>query len=355
MPKRRRVARMASTLMLREESHRRATLLGIAALLLMSTSPVFGHHLPPVGQALFSGIDHVGALCLTALHLLLTPVHSTFHVVLFAGLAFAVFDRVRAWYRLTHALAPLAVTRPQLGDPFWRAARTVGFAPHRLAIVAGLPNPAFTAGLTSPRIYLARELGSRLNAAELQAVIAHEAAHVRRYDPLRLSVLRALACTLFWLPALRRLAEDMADEAEILADDEAAAIQPLALASAILALAKWPGVPLRATTGFYRHDLLERRVRRLAGEAVPAFSHVTRRSLIGAAVALSFVWATGVAMMHPLPVVSPETNASAHHCAHDRVSAWTHLFCLNAGSGAERECPHFEAMRHAGAQHRGVS
>lgn len=351
MLKSRRVVRIASTLMLREESHRRATLLGIAALLLMSTSPMFGHHLPQVGQALFSGIDHVGAVCLTAVHLLLTPVHSTFHVVLIAGLAFAAFDRLRAWHRLTRALAPLDVIRPRRGDPFWCAARSVGFAPHRLAIVAGLPNPAFTAGLTSPRIYLARELATRLTSAELQAVIAHEAAHVRRYDPLRLSVLRALACTLFWLPALRRLAEDMADEAEILADDEAASIQPLALASAILALAQWPAVQLRATTGFYRHDLLERRVRRLAGEEVPAVSHVTRRSLIGAVIALSFVWTTSMAMMHPLPAVHADVNASAHHCTHDRVSAWTHLFCLNA-DGVKGECPHLEA-RHAGTEHRG--
>ena len=37
--------------------------------------------------------------------------------------------------------------------------------------------------------------------------VAHEGAHVRRYDPLRFSLLRAMACALFWLPALRRLAD----------------------------------------------------------------------------------------------------------------------------------------------------
>ena len=50
---------------------------------------------------------------------------------------------------------------------------------------------------------------------------------------------RILGCTLFWIPAFRRLAADMADEAEIDADDAAAAGQPLVLASAILSLAAW--------------------------------------------------------------------------------------------------------------------
>ena len=41
---------------------------------------------------------------------------------------------------------------------------------------------------------------------------------IARRDPLRLSLMRFLACTLFYIPALRRLADDLTDEAEIEAD-----------------------------------------------------------------------------------------------------------------------------------------
>src|SRR5439155_12889806 len=133
-----------------------------------------------------------------------------------------------------------------------------------LRIVRGLPNPAFTIGWLRPRVYVARELAGALPDAELNAVLAHEQAHVVRRDPLRLAALRFLACTLFWLPALRRLADDVTDEAEIAADDIAAGDQPLVLASAILRVASWRDLragPLGAigATGFTCRDLLERR------------------------------------------------------------------------------------------------
>ncbi|HEY0777356.1 MAG TPA: hypothetical protein VGD56_05250, partial [Gemmatirosa sp.] len=55
----------------REHRHRRALLLGIAALLLLSLTPVLGEHLFGAARGPLTGIDHLGALCLVALHLLL--------------------------------------------------------------------------------------------------------------------------------------------------------------------------------------------------------------------------------------------------------------------------------------------
>src|SRR6185436_14597908 len=71
--------------------------------------------------------------------------------------------------------------------------------------IHGLPTPAFTAGWFRPRIYVAASVVTSLSQAELGAVIAHEAAHVSRRDPLRSSLLRFLADILFYIPALRRL------------------------------------------------------------------------------------------------------------------------------------------------------
>ncbi|MEO7967100.1 MAG: M56 family metallopeptidase [Gemmatimonadaceae bacterium] len=343
----------------REQSHRRLLLLAVGALIILSTSPVFGHHLATKADALLAGRDHLGSVCLIAMHLLLAPVHRVFHLLLLAGAVYAVGDRVRAWRNLHSALRALDSRAPSPGDAIGLAATHAGVLPDRIRVVEGLPNPAFTGGLWRPRIFVAAELPDVLDEAQLQAVLEHEAAHVRRRDPLRLSLLRFLACTLFYIPALRRLADDLADDAEIDADDAAASnTTPLVLASAILTLAEWR-TRLRETTGailpipfativgfqpfhpLQRVDLLDRRIRRLAGESTPVGTHVTHRSLGAAAAVLVAVWVSGVMMAHPLPAETlPHVHATAH-CQHHGGFAVTHIFCLgfhSHPSGAP--CPH---------------
>ncbi len=322
---------LTATLTLREQSHRRAVLWAIASLLILSTSPVFAHHLALGAHTLRGGADHLGAICLTALHLLLAPVHYAFHILLAIGLAYGVWDRWHAWRSGVRALGALEAAVPSPEDDFWEAAQEAGLDPCRLRLVSRLPSPALTVGVVRPVVYVARELADELTRDELIAVLAHEGAHLIRRDPLRLSVLRFLACTLFWIPALRRLADDMADEAEILADDRAACGRPLVLATAILTLAQRHSAHLAEdvtipSAGFCHAHLLDRRVRRLAGQPVPARTHLTRRSVVGAFVALSLVWTSGLLMAHPLPF----TLASAHHshCEHRGESAIRHLFCL---------------------------
>ena len=334
---------LSAALTLREQSHRRAVLWAIASLLVLSTSPVFAHHLAIGAHLLLGGMGHLGAFCLTALHLLFAPVHYAFHALLALGLVYAAWDRWRAFRSGARAIAPLEAVVPLHEDSFWKAAEHAGVDPHRLRIVQGLPSPALTVGTLRPLIYVANDLASELTPDELASVLAHEGAHLTRRDPLRLSLLRFLACTLFWIPALRRLADDMADEAEILADDRAARGHPLVLATAILTLARRssdaPAGETAASVGFYRPDLLDRRIRRLAGEPVAARSHLTRRSVLGALVALSLAWTSGVLMAHPLP--STVTAHPATHCEHHAESALRHLFCLGEPfTRLARECPH---------------
>lgn len=329
-----------TALVTREDRRRRTVLVGFAALIVLSTSPIFGHHVAVGMDTLLAGRDHLGALCLTALHHLLAPVHYIFHVLVVAGLAYAVWDRVRAWLTVRRALAPLEAECPRPEDSFWRAARSANLDPGRLRVVSGLPNPAFTIGWFRPLVYVAAELAEWLAPDELAAVLTHERAHLVRRDPLRLSVLRFLGRMLFWLPALHRLAADAADDAEIAADDAAAVGRPLVLASAILALASWrtPPALVRASVGFYRPDLLDRRIRRLAGEEPAVTSHVTRRSIVGAALALGLVWTSGVLMAHPM---SSERPGALAHCIHKGEWATSHLFCLGSPFGTLRlHCPH---------------
>jgi hypothetical protein len=320
--------------MLREQSHRRAVLLGLAALLVLAMSPLFGHHLMFGLDRVLEGRDHLWALCLVALHILLGPVHSGFHALFIAGLAYAVWDRLRALRSVQVGLRAVATASPQAGGPIWKAAVATSLDPDRLRVVEGLPTPAFTAGWLRPRIYVAAALGCELTHDELAAVLAHEAAHVERRDPLRLSVLRFLGCTLFWIPALRRLAAEVADEGELRADDVAAEKHGLALASALVRLGTWKRPARVMGVGFTDGDLLERRVRRLTGDEFPLRSRLTRRSLIGAFVALMLAWSSGLAVAHPMP-----DHADGHCDRHSRAAVF-HLFCRSDVHGALDYCPH---------------
>ena len=326
----------------KEEAHRRMLLLAIAALLVLSVGPIFGHHFATQIEHGLHGQDHLGALCLIALHELVEPFHRLFHVLIAAGLAYALYDRARAFWRTRGVLASLPTRPARPGDAFSTAAAAVGVDPARLRVAGELPNPAFTIGWIRPRIYLAGSLASRLSPAELEALLAHEGAHVSRRDPLRLSALRFLALLLFWIPALRRLAADVADEAEIQADDVAAGARPLALASALLTLARQPsaGTDLPDVVGFsHAAKLLDRRIRRLAGESPVPETRVTRRSIAGALLALSMVTLSGVVMVHPLPLDG--VGHTLTHCDHEHEHAVSHLFCFPASARLDgAPCPH---------------
>ena len=330
-----------------EVRHRRRVLVLTGILTLIAISPVLGHHLSGrLGDAL-AGRDHVWIVCLVALHELLGPVHALFHVMLFLGISYAIADRTRAWASTWRTLRMIAVRRATRADIVWHAATLVDVPHDVLRIADALPNPAFTAGWFRPSIYVDRRLETRLTLEQLGAVLAHEYAHVRRRDPARLTFLRALGCVLFWLPALRRLAADVADDAEIAADDFAVRGDPLVLASAILRLAQWGrdtgSIALagpdalnggHGVVGFQRDEMLDRRIHRLLGDDARIVTHVTLPSLMSAAAGLFLAWSSGMAVAHPM-------SAAGEHCAHQHALAIEHLFC-RAGHTGPREpfCPH---------------
>jgi Zn-dependent protease with chaperone function len=325
--------RRASGLARREQIHRRTALVAIAVLLVLAMSPLVLPHLPWM-DALFEGRSHLWNICMIAAHAFLDPVHGVFQGLFVAGLSYAAFDRLRAWHSMARALAPFSTSPPQVGSATWRAAVAADMDPERIRLATGLPSPAFTAGWLRPRVYVAADLENRLSADELAAVLAHEHVHATRRDPLRLSLLRFLACTLFWIPALRRLATDVAAEGEVRADDHAAQRHGLALASALVRLAGWERAVEPVAVGFTGGDLLERRVLRLTGEEIPPRSNVTRRSMAGAAIALLLAWCSGVAVAHPLP------SDHGSHCRDHSGSPVVHLLCSSCLHFRSEDCPH---------------
>lgn len=351
-------AATALPLMHREQRRRRALFLAIVAAILLGVSPVLGHHLLGSVPWLSASQMHLGIFCLVALHLLLAPVHGFAHYLLYAGVVYMLFDRGSAFIRHARVMRALPLRPVVAGTLIAEAAARAGLSLGRVRVVHGLPAPAFVSGWLAPRVFVAADLSDRLTPDELAAVLAHEAVHLRRRDPLRLFALRALASVFFWLPALRRIAADLEDEWEITADDEAARRFALPLATAILRLGGGDlgggdsGIAEPAV-GFQRADLLPRRIRRLAGEAPLPTSHVSRSSLATAAAALLLVWGSGIMVLHPLSDPAASDPATPpFHCAHEHESALSHLFCRGSAwrPGVEdADCPHGSRATHGTA------
>ncbi|MGV3707501.1 MAG: M56 family metallopeptidase [Gemmatimonas sp.] len=315
-------------------------------VLLLSITPVVGHHILRSVPWLSADQEHWAVVCLVALHQLLAPIHQVAHWLLYAGLTFAIVERGRALLRHARVMKELRFVRVEATSELGAAATRAGLSLARLRVVHGLPMPAFTTGWFAPRVVVAADLSLRLNADELTAVLAHEAVHLRRRDPTRLFALRALASLLFWLPALRRLAADLEDEVEIMADDEVAKTLPLALASAVLKLGGGD-VRIPITVGFQRADLLPRRIRRLAGEDAAVVSHISTSALVAAAAALLLTALSGVMVLHPLQGPNHSAASGPAHCNHPQTNPLTHLFCRGwtiRSTAGQEQCPHESAL-----------
>jgi len=166
-----------------------------------------------------------------------------------AGLAFS-YPRLNAaaWILLGLALVGLAAIALALRAGlrqrrayrrFLAGLEVVGHLSDPDVLVIADPRPqAFCAGYLRPRIYISQAALNLLDAAELQAVLAHEHHHRRVRDPLRLACGRILSQALFFLPALQALFGRYCDLAELNADCaavRAGAGGRAALASALLA------------------------------------------------------------------------------------------------------------------------
>jgi Zn-dependent protease with chaperone function len=310
-----------------EQRRRLAIWARLCVLCVLAFGPLVSHFAPAYARDALAQYDRIGVVCLYALHALLAPVHGFFHVLLIAGLACATWDRLRAWRRQRAVLRALPCVQPSADDAFGRAARDAGIDPARILVIEGLPTPALTVGLLAPRILVAYALARQLDPAQLTAVLAHEGAHLRRRDPLRVFLLRFLTRVLFWLPTLERLGDEFLEDAEIQADDYAARAgrdggsveRSLALASALITLAgaycphpiAEPGIGIRPLTST---GLLGRRVRRLAGEVPPIEIRATSFGALRALLTLGLVWLSILPVLHPVPADTPMTSIG--RCAH---------------------------------------
>lgn len=145
--------------------------------------------------------------------------------------------------------------------------------------------PAVTMGLLRPRIVVTDALRSALDDGELRAVLAHEAAHARHRDPLRMWLVARLTDLQWPLPSARARQRLWLDALELARDDEATRTPGVTredLASALVKAARFATTCNVAGAALTRHDaLLALRVRRLLA---PAKASAPQRSMVGALV-----------------------------------------------------------------------
>ena len=137
---------------------------------------------------------------------------------------------------------------------------------HRVIRIVELPHVdvPLVVGCLRPIVVLPIAAMSQLNAAQVEAILAHELAHMRRHDYL-VNLMQTLAETLlFYHPAVWWLSARIRDEREHCCDDVAVAVcgDPVGYAAALAELEAWRSGELSLAAAATGGSLLNR-VRRI--------------------------------------------------------------------------------------------
>lgn len=333
-----------------EARHRAVVQWGLGLLLVLSLTTTTGQP-ASVAASVLSGCREILAQCLIVLRATGAPLHWVPLVLLGAGLLYAVVDRIRLSRRVTRLLRRHSLRDPGQDEPIGRIAAELDCLSMIYLVVGIAPNPAFTAGILRPHIYLAEVLQYTLTPAELRAVCRHELHHVRHRDPLRFAVLRFAAKMLFWLPLIGTLSADLMEDAEIRADDFAAdGSDPLDVASALIKIGRSNAKVVAgmdagmhaevhagvAALGGFRS--LDRRVRRLADECATTRWSPGWRPMLFSAAALVMLW--GSAAFAPQRRDLGMTMRFGERCSHS----------MPKRQGKCPECDHEQAKTMPGCE-----
>jgi beta-lactamase regulating signal transducer with metallopeptidase domain len=152
------------------------------------------------------------------------------------------------------------------------------------------------AGWIRPVVFLPMSALTGLSAVQLEAVIAHELAHVRRFDAFVNLFQIAVETLLFYHPAVWWLGRQIRTERENCCDDAAVALcgSPVNYAKALARMAEWQAAPRLAMAA--NHGPLSARVARLLG-ATESAGTFRRASLSGGVLCLSAALLAGSAFV----------------------------------------------------------
>lgn len=150
-------------------------------------------------------------------------------------------------------------------DPAWQArldalAARMGIGrPVRLGVVGDLASPV-TAGWWRPVVLLPAALATGMPPELLEALLAHELAHIKRYDYLVNLVQGAIEIVLFYHPTVWWLSNRIRVEREQIADDLAASLlgEPRRLALALSELDQFQFTPPQLAHAAHGGNLMSR-------------------------------------------------------------------------------------------------
>lgn len=185
-----------------------------------------------------------------------------------ALLVAALVGETRRLVRTYRQLGAIAASAdgPEPALSVARLAAQVGVRVPRLRLLATDQPLACVAGFVRPTLFVSRGMLARLNARELEGLVAHELAHLRHQDNL-IGWLDAIVFRAFrFLPPLRGAWAESLAEREEFADAVAvrATGRPRALASALLKVAGEPAPGPAGAAGFAGQAAgIERRIERL--------------------------------------------------------------------------------------------
>jgi uncharacterized protein (TIGR03435 family) len=172
------------------------------------------------------------------------------------GVIFLLARAGAGWWRVRrlhqHGLASMCSTWQVVGN---RIAFRLGLASVIRIVELPYVDVPLVVGCLRPIVVLPIAAMSQLNAAQVEAILAHEIAHVQRHDYL-FNLMQTLAETLlFYHPAVWWLSGRIRDEREHCCDDVAVAVcgDPVSYATALAELDAWRsgafGIAAAATGG----------------------------------------------------------------------------------------------------------
>jgi hypothetical protein len=213
-------------------------------------------------------------------------------VVVVASVGLGCYECVRQLLRLHRLQRSL---RSFVAPPVGLADRVARWGLRTVRVVPTDEVLCFCIGLLRPRIVVSTALLELLGQAELDAVLAHEASHQCRRDPLRLMVANVAIRGLFFVPTLPDLARAARLTTEVEAD--AAAVDRFGRLNLIRALQTVLEAVARTPVGvssMVAPDLMSERVQALGGDYPRVI--IGRRRFVASIAALAVLLTLGLAV-----------------------------------------------------------
>ncbi len=138
------------------------------------------------------------------------------------GVSLQAWRALREWQRL-RALLRHAVPLPAWQARFASLHRRIGLRGEAILLGSGASIAPLVVGWLRPVVLLPLAVASGFPPAEVELILAHELAHIRRLDPLVNLLQVALETLLFYHPAVHWISRDVRREREVCCDSLALA------------------------------------------------------------------------------------------------------------------------------------